>query len=96
MHPGDCLKVLFPETRLLVLRRLLVSSDKRWYLAELASALGKSSSTLQRELESLVTVGLLNREVMGRRVYFQANQRSPFFKALRDVFAIESAVKTAA
>jgi DNA-binding IclR family transcriptional regulator len=66
---------------------LLATSDKQWYLAELAQALDKSSSSLQRELESLVGVGLLTRRVVGRRVYFQANAHSPFFKVLREMFA---------
>jgi hypothetical protein len=69
---------------------LLATSDKQWYLAELAQALGKSSSSLQRELESLVGVGLLTRQVIARRVYFQANAHSPFFKVLREMFAVQN------
>jgi AraC-like DNA-binding protein len=92
----DCLEALFPETRRRLLQVLLTTSDKQWYLAELAQALGKSSSSLQRELESLVGVGLLTRQVIGRRVYFQTNTHSPFFKVLQEMFAVQTTTERAA
>lgn len=96
MHECNCLEALFPETRRLLLRVLLATPDKRWYLAELAAALGKSPSSLQRELDSLVAVSLLNRQAIGRKVYFQANARNPYFKGLQDVFAVQTAIERAA
>jgi DNA-binding IclR family transcriptional regulator len=91
-----CLNALFPETRRLVLQVLLRTSEKQWYLAELAAALGKPSSSLQRELESFVAVGLLSRHAVGRKVYFQANEHNPFFKVLQDMFAVQTAIERAA
>jgi DNA-binding IclR family transcriptional regulator len=92
----NCLEALFPETRRLLLQVLLATADKQWYLAELAAALEKSSSSLQRELDSLVGVGLLNRQTVGRKVYFQANPGSPYFRVLQQVFAVQAATERAA
>lgn len=96
MQQLSCLEALFPETRRILLGSLLSSADRQWYFAELAEALGKSPSSLQRELKSLVRIGLLNRRVIGKKVYFQANVRSPFFTVLRDVFAIQTKIERAA
>ena len=52
-------------------------------MTELARHLEVTSSSLQRELESLVTSGFLLRRQYGRRVYFKANTESPLFPELR-------------
>jgi len=80
----------------MLLEALMVSADRRWYLAELAKTLDKSPSSLQRELTSLVRAGLLHRSVIGRRVYFQANIQSPFFSSLRDIVAVSQTIERAA
>lgn len=89
MREVACLSALFPETRFLLLQSFLTTVDRAWYFAELANALGKAPSSLQRELKSLVRVGLLDRRVKGRKVYFQVNAGSPYFVPLRDLFAVQ-------
>lgn len=96
MQACNCLEALFPETRRLLLQVLLATPDKQWYLAELAAALQKPSSSLQRELDSLVGVGLLNRQAVGRKVYFQANPGSAYFKVLQQVFTVQATTERAA
>lgn len=62
---------LLPATRREILTALLTSPSKWWYLSDLAAHLGRTPSSLQRELSSLVECGLLDRRVEGKRVYFQ-------------------------
>lgn len=86
MNTADCLKALFPETRRILLHSILKSAEKRWYLSELAGELGMQPSSLQRELRSLANAGVVKRQVIGRKVYFQANSGSPVYSALRQIF----------
>jgi predicted nucleotidyltransferase len=77
------LESIFPSIRAGVLSSALLEPQRWWFLSELARHLGARPSSLQRELESLVTSGILERREDGRRVYFRANPSSPVFKDLR-------------
>ena len=77
------LDAIFPSTRAGVLCSALLEPQRWWYLSELARHLGARPSSLQRELVSLVSSGILERRQDGRRVYFRANSSSPVFRDLR-------------
>ena len=65
---------------------MLIQPDKSWYVSELARRMGVPSSSLQRELQDLTTVGILKTHRQGRMAYYQANADSPVFPDLRGLF----------
>jgi predicted nucleotidyltransferase len=79
MRTIGILDALFPTIRAGVLSATLLQPEHWWFMTELARHLETSPSSLQRELESLVSVGLLLRRQDGRRTYFKANADSPLF-----------------
>ncbi|HEY4050789.1 MAG TPA: nucleotidyltransferase domain-containing protein [Acidobacteriaceae bacterium] len=83
MRKSATLDALFPTVRAGVLSATLLQPDHWWFMTELARNLEVTPSSLQRELESLVTAGFLLRRQDGRRVYFKANTESPLFPELR-------------
>jgi uncharacterized protein len=83
MRNSPILEALFSETRSKILATLLLQSEKRWFLTELAQYLGTSPSSLQREVEALSKAGLLEQTKDGRRVYFKADTNSPVFSDLK-------------
>jgi predicted nucleotidyltransferase len=83
MSPAATLETIFPSVRAGVLCAAMLEPRRWWFLSELARHLGTGPSSLQRELETLVGAGILERREDGRRVYFRANDRSPVFKDLR-------------
>lgn len=83
MRTTATLDALFPTIRGGVLAATLLQPDHWWFMTELARHLETAPSSLQRELESLVAVGLLLRRQDGRRIYFKANADSPLFQDLR-------------
>jgi len=83
MRTNGILDALFPTIRAGVLSATLLQPEHWWFMTELARHLETSPSSLQRELESLVSVGLLLRRQDGRRTYFKANADSPLFRDLR-------------
>jgi predicted nucleotidyltransferase len=82
MRTIGILDALFPTIRAGVLSATLLQPEHWWFMSELARHLETSPSSLQRELESLVSVGLLLRRQDGRRTYYKANADSPLFRDL--------------
>jgi len=85
MHKEGILDALFPTVRSGVLSATLLQPDQWWFMTELARHLETAPSSLQRELDSLVSAGLLLRRQDGRRAYFKANEDSPLFQDLRGI-----------
>lgn len=83
-------EALFPETRRAILAATLLEPERWWYMSDLARHLGVSPSSLQRELQSLVSAGILLRRQEGRQVYFRANPECPVLEELQGLM-----VKTA-
>jgi uncharacterized protein len=83
----DPATVLFGSTRRRVLGWLLGHPDQAYYLRELVRQIGGAVGAVQRELELLTASGLVRREVRGKQVYFQANQKAAIFPELQGLFA---------
>lgn len=92
MRKQGALEALFPEIRAGVLAATLLHPERWWFMSELARHLETTSSSLQRELESLVAAGLLERRQDGRRSYFKANPGSPLFSDLRGLMEKTSGI----
>jgi predicted nucleotidyltransferase len=87
MRNSPLLDALFPEVRQELLAATLLSPEKWWYMSELASHLGTSPSSLQRELDALTASGVLERRQDGRRIYYKARTDSPVFRELQGLFS---------
>ena len=85
MRRKSLISVLFPKTRRSVLAATLMHPDKWWFLADLARYIGVSPSSLQREMESLVEVGILLRREEGRHVYFKPDPNCPILFELQGI-----------
>ena len=59
MRKDSTLAAILSPTRQAVLTALFLRPEKSWYLSELASSLGTGPSSLQREIDALVHVGIL-------------------------------------
>lgn len=64
---------LLGETRTAILAALLLHPDKPRHVRELVRATGASPGTLHRELNALVDYGVLQREQIGRQVFYRAD-----------------------
>ena len=79
-------EALFPKVRQQILSTLLLDSDRAWYLSDLANHHHLTPSSLQRELASLVEVGILTSYRDGNRAYFKADAECPVFRELQGFF----------
>jgi DNA-binding transcriptional ArsR family regulator len=85
MRTQNAIDALIPGVRQGLLRLTYGQPDRWWYLSELAAELGTRPSSLQRELESLATTGILTVRRDGRRTYYRADENNSIFPELRSI-----------
>ncbi len=83
MRKKSPIDALFPKVRQGILAATVLHPERWWYLSDLARHLHTTPSSLQRELASLVSAGILRRRQEGRQVYFRPDPDCPFLPELR-------------
>ncbi|MEW6049722.1 MAG: nucleotidyltransferase domain-containing protein [Candidatus Zixiibacteriota bacterium] len=76
---------LFPKVRRKVLTLFLLNPEKRFYFREAVRLLGDTPGSLQRELRSLTSAGILLMEPIGIQKFYRANPESPVFGELKAI-----------
>jgi predicted nucleotidyltransferase len=83
MRTASSLDPLVSPTVQAVLAATLLSPERGWHLRDLAHFVRRAPSSLQRPLSALTRAGILKRRRDGNRVYYQADNDSPFFAELQ-------------
>ncbi|MFH1016808.1 MAG: nucleotidyltransferase domain-containing protein [Pseudomonadota bacterium] len=78
-------EALFGKTQRALLGFLFGHPDEKFYLRELARAIGAGLGAVQREVKRLSEAGILERTTRGREVFYQANPQSPIFQDLKSL-----------
>ncbi|PYY17926.1 MAG: nucleotidyltransferase, partial [Acidobacteria bacterium] len=87
-EPKALADVLFGKGRGAILGLLYEHPDESFYYRQLARELGGLSvGTIQRELDLLSQLGLLERSTVGKQVFYRANRSHPVFPELRALVA---------
>ncbi len=76
---------LFTKTQQKVLGLLFGKPDKSFYTNEIMRLVDMGRGTVSRELERLVSAGLLTVTQEGNQNHYQANANSPIFKELMSI-----------
>ncbi len=80
--------VLFGKARGAILALLYGRTDQQFYYRELTRRLDDlSPGTLQRELDTLSNLGLIERLATGKRVFYRANRNHSIFTELQTLVA---------
>ena len=76
--------VLFGKARGAILALLYGHPDEQFYYRQITRRLKDvSAGTLQRELDTLSQLGLVDRSSIGKQVFYKANVRHPIYPELR-------------
>lgn len=87
-QPPTLADVLFGKGRGAILALLYGHTDKSFYYRQIARHLTEVSlGTLQRELNLLCQLGLIDRSTVGNQVFYRANRNHPVFPELRALVA---------
>lgn len=81
------LDYIMPRVRQQILGAVLLDPRPCWYLAQLAEYLKLHHATLQRELSTLISAGILRTWRDGNRSYFVVDQNCPILPELRSILA---------
>jgi DNA-binding HxlR family transcriptional regulator len=74
--------VLFGKARGAILGLLYEHPDQSFYYRQLTRELQSLSvGTLQRELDTLTQLGLIERSMLGKQVFYRANRHSAEFES---------------
>jgi len=76
---------LFTKTQQRVLGLLFGTPDRSYYANEIVRLAGSGIGAVQRELEKLVTAGIIEVKRVGNQKHYQANRQSPIFEELRGI-----------
>ena len=80
------LATLFASSaRVSILRVFMLDPYRSYYQRQLEQATGLAIRAVQRELDRLVSIGLLFRHAEGNRTYHQVDTDFPFFSDLRNI-----------
>lgn len=77
--------VLFPKVRQQVLRLLFIQTNHSYYINEIIRLTGSGTGAVQRELEKLVSSGLVDIEIVGKQKRYKVNTTSPVYEELRSI-----------
>ena len=80
--------VLFGKARGAILALLYGHPDQSFYYRQITRQLdGVSDGALQRELDTLSRLGLIDRSTVGKQVFYRVNRNHPVFPELRALVA---------
>jgi predicted nucleotidyltransferase len=88
----DLSGLLFGQTRGRILATLYDQPETAFFVRQLARRIGGSVGTVQRELTTLTTVGLILRAEGENQVFYRANREHPVFPELHSLLAKTSGV----
>jgi predicted nucleotidyltransferase len=79
--------LLFGQTRGRIFALLFGRPEQSFYIRQIARETRTSAGSVQRELEALASVGLIQRTDSGHQVYFQANRNHPVYHEIHALVA---------
>jgi predicted nucleotidyltransferase len=79
--------LLFGQTRGRILALLYGMPDQSFFTRQIARQVSTSVGTVQRELETLSQIGLIERSATGMQVFYQANRDHPAYAELHSLIA---------
>jgi len=79
-------KLFGSKTRAKLLQLLFSNPDKSFYVREITRVIDEQIHSVRRELLNLDSIGLIRNEKFDNKVYYSANMKHPYSRALADLF----------
>ncbi len=84
------------KTRVKLLHLFLNNPNRSFYVREITRKIDEQINSVRRELANMLTVGIIRSDTANNRLYYEVNQKYPFYEPFRAIFADGStAVKAA-
>lgn len=81
------------KTRVKLLSLFLNNPNRPFYVREITRKIDEQINSVRRELANLLSIGIIKSEGAKNRLYYEINQKYPYYEQLRSIFST-AAVKT--
>lgn len=75
------------KTRTKLLGLFFENTEKSYYVREITRVIGEQINSVRRELINLSEIGIIKNETYDNKVYYSANIKHPFCRALMEMFS---------
>jgi predicted nucleotidyltransferase len=78
-------KLFSSKSRVEILKLFLFNPEDSFYQRQISTLAHQPIRSVQREMEKLETIGLIEKSVQGNRIYYKVNKRCPIFEELKRI-----------
>ena len=79
-------KLFGSKTRTKLLQLFFENSGKSYYVREITRVIDEQINSVRRELLNLDSVGIIKNETYDNKIYYSANMKHPYSRALSELF----------
>ena len=80
-------KLFGSKTRAKLLKLFFENPEKSFYVREMTRVIDEQINSVRRELINLEGIGVIKNETFDNKIYYSANKKHPFCRALVEIFA---------
>ena len=74
------------KTRVEILKLFLFNTNNSFYQRQISNLTAQSIRGVQREVDKLSRIGLIERSIQGNRIYYKINKKCPIVEDLKNIF----------
>ena len=79
-------KLFSSKTRVEILKLFLFNTGNSFYQRQISSLTAQSIRGVQREVDKLNRIGIIERSIQGNRIYYKLNKKCPIIQDLKNIF----------
>lgn len=79
-------KLFSSKTRVEILKLFLFNTNNSFYQRQISNITAQSIRGVQREVDKLNRMGLIERSTQGNRIYYKVNKKCPIVEDLKNIF----------
>jgi len=79
-------KLFSSKTRVEILKLFLFNTNNSFYQRQISNLTAQSIRGVQREVDKLNRIDLIERSIQGNRIYYKVNKKCPIVEDLKNIF----------
>ena len=79
-------KLFSSKTRVEILKLFLFNTSNSFYQRQISNLTAQSIRGVQREVDKLNRIGIIERSIQGNRIYYKVNKKCPIVQDLKNIF----------
>jgi len=79
-------KLFSSKTRVEILKLFLFNANNSFYQRQISNLAAQPIRGVQREVDKLNKIGIIERSIQGNRIYYKINKKCPILEDLKNIF----------